>query len=190
MSFFGHSKAAVRFCVLILLPCASNLCRPLIAAPMQTNPPKLSILGTVLQENGLAPPFRSGIELNCGEGFKKVTETSSSGAFNFHVDPSYKTLDFVVNAERNYAKEAIFPDFVDSRQLPEQQSSKGESRPSRCEIRAHLAGYRSSTATVLMDEAKNIFDVGAIILYSNSKTGSAVVKVIKYSKPGKKPSKQ
>jgi hypothetical protein len=121
----------------------------------------LGIGGIVVQDNGTQPPFGSFIEIDCGDGFKKAAETTPSGTFFFQIDPGKKSAEFLVNAERNYGREAV-PGFTPPAQ-PIYQNI-----PSRCELRAHLSGYHSSTKTVPLDDGRKIMDVGAVVLHSNA----------------------
>jgi hypothetical protein len=156
----------------------------------------LGIEGIVTQDDGMPPPFGSYIEFDCGEGFKKAAETSASGTFFFQINPDKKGMDFVVSAERNYGRELNSMVAADNSNFSAQPVYRNvPTANNRCEIRAHLSGYRSSTANISLDETKKIVDIGAIVLHSNIKTKDFIVKLSSLSKsnkkePGKKSKKQ
>jgi hypothetical protein len=140
----------------------------------------LGVGGMVVLEDGTQPPFGSFIEIDCGDGFKKAAETTPSGTFFFRIDPGNRTTEFLVNAERNYGREAV-SDFITGQ-------ATYQNIASRCDIRAHLSGYRSGTISLPLDDAKKITDVGAIVLHSNSKNKKFDVDVSNF--PPKKESKK
>jgi|WetSurMetagenome_2_1015567.scaffolds.fasta_scaffold207817_1 hypothetical protein len=152
---------------------------------------KLGIGGAVIRNDGTPPPFGSAIELDCGEGFKKVTEASPSGSFYFQIETSSQSADFFVDAERAFTREVSPSRAANSGQFPARHSLQTPSaRNYRCQIRARLSGYYSSTATVTVDETNKIVDIGAIVLHPKAKNKKLDVNVDSLPKTDKKTSKK
>jgi tetratricopeptide (TPR) repeat protein len=193
MNSYGFFRATVCSGFLLLLwACAADLYG--YNKPNQANPSNLGIFGAVVRVDGSSPPFGVEIEFNCGDGFKKATETSLSGTFYFEIDPNCGVSEFSWNAEKNFGKSTEFPDDENFGL----GSPASGSRPSalmqkkHCELRAHLPGYQSRTIDLLLDATVHVVDVGTIVLRSRSKTRgfTASFTSLKAPKAGKKAMEQ
>jgi hypothetical protein len=151
----------------------------------QANPSNLGIWGTVARVDGTPPPFGVEIEFNCGEGFKKATEASSSGAFYFEVDQDCLVREFSWNAEKNYGRSTVFPHPEDSRLGSTASNPKPGAlmQKKHCELRAHLPGYKSKTIHLLLDANSHIVDVGTIVLDLKSETRGFAVSITSLKAP-------
>jgi hypothetical protein len=148
----------------------------------------LGIGGMVVLDDGRQPPFGSFIEIDCGEGFKKATETTSSGTFFFQITSDKRVTEFLADAERNYGRE---PDPFAAANSGFTTIQKGhQNAPGRCEIRAHLSGYQSSTMGVAVDGSKRIMDVGAIVLHPKIKNKKLNIDVSGLPQTDKKDAKK
>lgn len=117
---------------------------------------QLYLSGNVVLEDGSPPPEPARIELVCGGRIQPQAYTAENGGFNFAVGGS--------QAERINAGDA------DSGRPSPKMGSVGEDRShvsmADCEVRAVVAGYRSSTIKLGRRSVFENPDIGTIVLSS------------------------
>lgn len=136
------------------------------------------ISGAVVMEDGTPPPMGVVIERICYGNKIRESHVSSNGNFSFQIGVN---TDMVMDAsERNWETPGMpGASGVPGMQIPGESSefARGSSTQLMgCELRADLAGYRSSTVILNGSQMMgNMMDVGTIVLHPISKvTGTTV----------------
>jgi len=127
----------------------------------------LTLVGSVLRDDGTPPPFGVTIERDCGSGYKKEGFTDSSGYFSFQVGRG--PLSNGTPSNDRPIDESIWQVAMDRRQAPPPFEI------GFCMLRARVPGYRSSVVRVSGDPGSMKVDVGRIVLSPDKKAKSAIV---------------
>jgi tetratricopeptide (TPR) repeat protein len=152
--------------------------QPTTPAPQRSNLQSLFISGTVVMEDGTAPPTGAVIEKVCGGSIKKEAYVSTTGYFGFQIGGLSNNFNVIPEAsDDSFGRGDSFggrisqPGFSSSSGLTPTAGLMG------CELRAQLAGYRSSV--IMLDGFNPIgqLDVGTIVLYANERVQGTTISV-------------
>ena len=160
-------------------------------APQKPNFQTLYISGNVVQEDGSPLPTGVVIERICGGRTKKEAYVTSSGSFSFQIGGGIGTNDVLPDASDD-TWGGFGPLGGRSGQqglAPGGSSQFSSSNLMGCELRADLAGYRSSSIILDGYTPMGTMDVGTILLSPISKTPGTTVSLTDMQAPkaAKKP---
>jgi len=142
--------------------------------------------GQVIMDDGSPVPHNVQIERYCGGQAIKEGHTDSRGFFSFQVGRNLELLqDASVSmpfSARNGlgSSDATSPYDMAQGNLP---VINGEMSLTGCELRASLAGYRSSRVDLTTHRSLDNPDVGVIVLQSMSKVAGTTMSVTAYKAP-------
>lgn len=141
----------------------------------------LIIAGSVVLDDGTAPPMGAVIERECRGRKTRETNVSPNGTFGFQLG--------------GIGNNNLLPDASDSGMAPPWEAVNssaagfpdGGMNPATsivgCEIRAQLGGYRSSTIVLTSNESTGILDVGTIVLYPTARVRGTTVSITSLAAP-------
>ncbi len=136
----------------------------------QRMPQQIFFSGTVIQEDGSPPPFGTVIELECRGTTTRQTMAGSNGRFSFLVADSNRLGSLMPDASEGY-NDSVFGDESVSRSRFQSfgstpsQPTTDYARLMGCELRAQLAGYRSTAFRIDAAPQQGQNDVGTILIY-------------------------
>ncbi len=172
-----------------------NTNQPVIApAPNSQQAPKMNtqtlyVTGRVVQEDGSPLPAGVVIESVCGSRTRKEAYVSGSGSFGFQIGGNSPS-DVMPDASDDTFS---VPGTLDNRPNPVGFGSAGFGSLSPanlmgCELRAQLAGYRSSAVVFDGFTPMGNLDVGTILMQPMSKVQGSTISLadMKAPKPAKK----
>jgi tetratricopeptide (TPR) repeat protein len=159
--------------------------RPTFPAP-QVNPPvqqqvsmqMVYISGSVVRDDGTAPPYGAVIELDCGGSITREAIVGTNGRFNFQIggdnrfgqvfpDASQR-MDGYPNEMDSIARGNSGPGFPGS-------MTQSRKRLLGCELRAQLSGYRSTSLYIKEEPMNGSNELGTIVVYLRDRvTGNLV----------------
>jgi Tfp pilus assembly protein PilF len=161
------------------------------AAPVvpKSVPDPIIIEGTVITDDGSAPPFGTVIERDCGTIVTREILVNSNGSFSFVVGNGNKASGLFADASENNYEDA-------EQNIPSEWSSGNgdwfrilnrSSDISGCVIRAKYPGYRSTAVQLGIDHRLRLIEVGTLILYpiSGIKGNSVSITNLKAPKKAK-----
>jgi len=134
----------------------------------------LTLSGKVILEDGSPPPERVRIELICDNQIQPQALTQSDGGFSFRVGGT--------QALEVHARSA---DITHPSSGPRVAGSRGFYDLTLCEVRAVLAGFRSSKIQLGRRNERESPDIGVITLYRQGETQGPLVSLSTLKSPEK-----
>jgi len=156
--------------------------QPNIQAPQQSVPPLIFLAGNIVREDGSAPPYGAVIELNCTGSVTREAIVNVNGRFNFQFGGDNRFGQVFPDASQSadqYLNE-IDPFSASGSTSGYSGSTFQRQRVRRmlgCEIRAQLAGYRSTSIRVTEEPMSGPNELGTIVLYPSSRVQGNMVSV-------------
>jgi len=149
---------------------------PNSASSQQRQQPALFISGSVVLEDGAPPPAGAVIERVCFGRAKKEAYVDSKGNFGFQVGANtIGNAIFDATEDTAFGQSAAGSSSARSFGLPSRSSPPQSMEFVGCELRARLAGYRSSAVILTGGQTLGPIDVGTIVLHPVAKvTGTTV----------------
>ncbi len=143
------------------------------------------VSGVVVQENGAPLPTGVVIERNCNGRVTRETYVDARGNFSFQIGGINRSASVLPDASDESGSAA---DLFGGRGTQSSASSSAFDRQAPinlmgCEVRARLAGYRSTP--VMLDSGSSVgqIDVGTIVLYPLSKVRGTTVSATDMAAP-------
>ena len=137
----------------------------------QPNQQLLFITGSVVLDDGAPPPFGAVIERTCGGIVVKETIVDVAGHFGYQLGDPNRAGRIFADASQSYGQDPLERDILtslnsdNSRSAVDQLAMPLSSRLMGCDLRAQLAGYRSSAIPLGRVSGIGLFEAGTIVLY-------------------------
>jgi tetratricopeptide (TPR) repeat protein len=147
----------------------------------QPNQDQLFITGSVILDDGTPPPFGAVIERTCGTAVVKETAVDLGGHFSYQLGDPNRVGRLFPDASQAYGQDQIERDLLsslnpdNSRSAVDQPAIPLYSRLIGCELRAQLAGYRSTVIPLGGGSGIGLLEVGTIVLYPNARVQGTTV---------------
>ncbi|MDI9612201.1 MAG: hypothetical protein QM330_03925 [Acidobacteriota bacterium] len=163
-------------------------------APDFRRPPReiqsIFLSGNVMREDGSPPPFGTIIELDCGTFKTREASVGPNGYFGFQYGGAQRFSSIVPDASEGngYINDA---DMIYWNPMKSSADSRVETttplhlRLSGCDLRAQIAGYRSSSITLNATNLTRVNTLGTIIVYPLERVRGTVVSAASLLVPGK-----
>lgn len=133
--------------------------------------PLLYISGAVILEDGSPPPMGVVLERICGTSVTKVAYVASNGSFSFEAEAN----DALNSASWSPLGNPFGSTFG--------AGPGAASKINGCELRAALAGYRSSQVTLSASQTTGDIDIGTIVMYPSTRVPGTTVSVTSLAAP-------
>jgi tetratricopeptide (TPR) repeat protein len=161
---------------------------PIKLPPREIQP--IFISGNVMQEDGSFPPNGAMIEMDCGGTKTREAMVTPNGRFSFQYGGSRKFSDLVPDAGDSNAyindEASIYWSPVKSGEGAKIETTTPLNiRLSGCDLRAQLAGYRSSFIRLNGTVLTSVNEVGSIILYPEDKVRGTSISAVNLLAPKK-----
>jgi tetratricopeptide (TPR) repeat protein len=134
----------------------------------EPKPSNIFISGTVMMEDGSAPPFGTSIQLDCAGPSTKQADVNPNGNFSFQVGEKNRWAFFSPDASQSIDADQndIFPpDSFAASEMTQMMGMAGAPRLIGCDVKAQLSGYKSSVLRLNAEPATGQNDIGSIVLY-------------------------
>jgi len=166
----------------------------IFAVPDFRLPPReiqpIFLAGTVMREDGSPPPFGTIIELDCGSSKTREASVGPNGYFAFQYGGAQRFSSIVPDASEGTGhindEDAIYWN-----PLRSSSDSRIETttplyiRLSGCDLKAQIAGYRSSSLTLNATNLTRVNTLGTIIVYPLERVRGTVVSAASLMAPKK-----
>jgi tetratricopeptide (TPR) repeat protein len=147
---------------------------------LQTDPEILFIAGSVMQVDGMPPPFGTEIELDCGDTITREATVDSGGHFGFQVGSGNRLGRVMPDASDGIAEDPF--DTTSTGNGATAFGTLGSTtrtplsvRLMRCELRAQYSGYRSSSVRIAASRIFGYVEVDPIFIYRIEKVQGTFV---------------
>jgi len=153
--------------------------------PSQDSTPQLIFLsGTVIREDGSAPPYGAVIDLNCGGTVTRGAIVGLNGRFSFQWGGDNRVGQVFPDASQGDDQYSdIYPGFASNSGFPLGTQSQRTRRLLGCELKAQLAGYRSTGISVTEEPMSGPNELGTIVVYPNSRVQGNMVSLTNLMAP-------
>jgi hypothetical protein len=135
--------------------------------------------GEVVLEDGSPPPFGVVIERDCSGRVTREASVQVDGHFSFQLGGGVRSGDI---ADASESSADPFGNVTRPPSLPSGSTTLSTNLRG-CELRARLAGYRSSSVNLDTGPLVGILDVGTIVLYPTSRVPGALVSAVNLQAP-------
>jgi tetratricopeptide (TPR) repeat protein len=140
----------------------------------QQQPPAQMIFlsGSVVRDDGSAPPYGAVIELDCGGSITREAIVGLNGRFSFQIGGDNRFGQVFPDASQRMDS---YPNEMDSITRESSGSGFSGSMPQRykrvlgCELRAQLSGYRSTSLYIKEEPMSGPNELGTIVVYSRDR---------------------
>lgn len=151
-----------------------------IPSPPPYMQPQIFLSGTVIREDGTPPPFGTAIELDCRGSVTREAIVDSSGRFSFQVGDANRIGRIGPDASERMNVSPFNEDSVtrspfetfDASTYP---NTMNPANLMGCELRAQLAGYRSTQVRINTSVRQGLNEIGTIVIYPNGKVRGTTV---------------
>ena len=145
---------------------------------------QLFITGSVVLEDGMPPPSGVVIERVCFGRARKEAHLDSSGNFGFQLGTAAIGSTIPDASEDTaFGQSSTWNSSARSFGLPSRLSPSPSMELTGCELRARLAGYRSSVVTLTGGQTQGQMDVGTIVLHPIAKVPGTTVSATEMQAP-------
>lgn len=150
--------------------------------PQLSVPQQIFILGSVVREDGSAPPYGAVIELNCAGSVTREAIAGSNGQFSFQFGGENRFAQVFPDASQGYDQtfgdyETVGGSFSRSVSGSADIQRQRNRRMIGCEMRAQLIGYRSTTINIMEEPLQGTNEVGTMVLYPIERVQGSLVSV-------------
>jgi len=140
--------------------------------PSQQEPelqrPHIIVMGSAMLEDGSAPPQGAVIEMDCGNRVTRPATVNLNGTFSFDIaEPRERSGSVIPDASMGTPDDVY--DSIGLDQPRRRQLSPNYQRFMECELRAQLAGYRSTAVRLNTSSLSLVNQAGPIIMYPSEK---------------------
>jgi Flp pilus assembly protein TadD len=206
MKSFGFSRFILLMVLLTLMPCAfaqkgtpgsgsgnsgaTAPSVPIIVTPSTGNrarqvpmvPEIIYIAGSVVQEDGSAPPFGTVIELDCGDTVTREAIVDGEGHYGFQLGSSNRIGRVMADASERIDQDVFDAGAASQNPAAGEFSTSMRTSPLsvrllRCEVRAQYPGYRSTTVRIRPGTSSGYTEIGTILIYQLTKVQGTSVSV-------------
>jgi hypothetical protein len=157
----------------------TNQSQPNLRIPEQPAPELIFISGDVMLEDGSVPPFGAVIELDCSGVITREASVEPNGRFSFQAGKKDKLSTLMPDASEGFNRDSLDSEFfsntTQSGMIMFSVREPISRRLMGCEVRAQLAGYRSTTLRLDGGPLFGQNEIGTIVMYPVSRVrGSGV----------------
>jgi tetratricopeptide (TPR) repeat protein len=146
--------------------------QPIPQIQQQTPAQMVFLSGSVVRDDGSAPPYGAVIEMDCGGSITREAIVGLNGRFNFQIGGDNRFGQVFPDASQRMDS---YPNEVDS--ITRENSGPGfpgsvQQRYKRvlgCELRAQLSGYRSTSLYIREEPMSGPNELGTIVVYSRER---------------------
>ncbi len=145
-------------------PAPSN--QPDFRMPEQRFPETIFLSGVVMMDDGSPPPMDTTIERDCSGYVKKEVYVDASGNFSFQIGGESVNRSSIPDASQGLYSDPLDREIFGSNRMGGSFGIRSlASRLMGCEIRANLAGYKSTVFRLTENVLIGHIDAGALVLY-------------------------